>query len=125
MMILAPMAAMIVQMAISRTREYAADRGGAEISGKPLALASALNRISAAAHAIPNEAAERNPAMAHMFIINPLSGLRADALFSTHPNTQNRINALEAIAREMGSVSAPLAGNSGPWNQSAKTGPWG
>ncbi len=125
MMILAPMAAMIVQMAISRTREYAADRGGAEISGKPLALASALNRISTAAHSIPNEAAERNPAMAHMFIINPLSGLRADALFSTHPNTQNRIDALEEIAREMGSVSASSADNSGPWNASVKNGPWG
>ena len=93
MMILAPFAAMIVQMAISRTREYAADRGGAEISGKPLALASALQRISRAAHAIPNEAAERNPAMAHVFIINPLAGLLADALFSTHPPTERRIAA--------------------------------
>jgi heat shock protein HtpX len=125
MMILAPMAAMVVQMAISRTREYSADRGGAEISGKPLALASALKHISEAAHAIPNEAAERNPAMAHMFIINPLSGLRADALFSTHPNTQNRIDALEAIAREMGSETAAPTQNTGPWNQSTKSGPWG
>jgi heat shock protein HtpX len=125
LMILAPMAAVIVQMAISRTREYAADRGGAEISGKPLALASALNRISAAAHAIPNEAAERNPAMAHMFIINPLSGLRADALFSTHPNTQNRINALEAIARDMGPENAMPAQNTGPWGLPTKSGPWG
>lgn len=124
MIILAPMAAMIVQMAISRTREYGADRGGAEISGKPLALASALRRISEAAHQIPNEAAERNPAMAHMFIINPLSGLRADALFSTHPNTQNRIAALEAIAQEMGGASTSRSA-SGPWEQSAPKGPWG
>jgi heat shock protein HtpX len=121
LIILAPLAAMIVQMAISRTREYAADRGGAEISGKPLALASALNRISEAAHVIPNQTAERNPAMAHMFIINPLAGLRADALFSTHPNTQNRIDALEALAREMG--SAPSA--QGPWSAQPKSGPWG
>ena len=124
MIILAPMAAMIVQMAISRTREYGADRGGAEISGKPLALASALRRISEAAHLIPNEAAERNPAMAHMFIINPLSGQRADALFSTHPNTENRIAALETIAREMGSA-APSASAPGPWSQPASKGPWG
>jgi heat shock protein HtpX len=121
LMILAPMAAMIVQMAISRTREYAADRGGAEISGKPLALASALQRISQAAHQIPNEAAERNPAMAHMFIINPLSGLRADALFSTHPNTQNRIDALTGMASEMGQ-QVPSAG---PWTQASREGPWG
>jgi heat shock protein HtpX len=121
LIILAPLAAMIVQMAISRTREYAADRGGAEISGKPLALASALNRISEAAHVIPNQTAERNPAMAHMFIINPLAGLRADALFSTHPNTQNRIDALEALAREMG--SAPSAQE--PESAQPKSGPWG
>ncbi len=125
MIILAPMAAMIVQMAISRTREYSADRGGAEISGKPLALASALNRISEAAHVIPNEAAERNPAMAHMFIINPLSGLRADALFSTHPNTQNRIAALEGMAQEMGSNPAHTGAATGPWSNAPKSGPWG
>ena len=124
MIILAPMAAMIVQMAISRTREYGADRGGAEISGKPLALASALRRISEAAHHIPNEAAERNPAMAHMFIINPLSGLRADALFSTHPNTENRIAALEAIAQEMGPAPRQSSA-SGPWSAPQAKGPWG
>jgi heat shock protein HtpX len=120
LMILAPLAAMIVQMAISRTREYAADRGGAEISGKPLALASALNRIAGAAQHIPNHAAERNPAMAHMFIINPLSGQRADALFSTHPATENRIAALEAMASNF----APMP-SSGPWNQPPAKGPWG
>ena len=133
MMILAPFAAMIVQMAISRTREYAADRGGAEISGKPLALASALQLISRAAHAIPNEAAERNPAMAHVFIINPLSGLRADALFSTHPATERRIAALQQIAAAMGRSAAPEAAaeySAGPWSTSrqpetTKRGPWG
>jgi heat shock protein HtpX len=125
LIILAPLAAMVVQMAISRTREYAADRGGAEISGKPLALASALERISEAAHTIPNQAAERNPAMAHMFIINPLAGLRADALFSTHPNTQNRIQALEALAREMGSMTTGTTPSSGPWTPTSESGPWG
>jgi heat shock protein HtpX len=134
MLILAPLAAMIVQMAISRTREYAADRGGAEISGKPLALASALRRISQAAQHIPNHAAERNPAMAHMFIINPLSGLRADALFSTHPSTQNRIAALEALAQTMApqpmAAPGPTERHDGPWTaghtQPGKaSGPWG
>ena len=102
MMILAPIAAMLVQMAISRTREYAADRMGAEIVGEPRCLASALARIENAAHQIPNEAAERNPATAHMFIINPLSGQRMDNLFSTHPATENRIAALEQLAAQMG-----------------------
>jgi heat shock protein HtpX len=131
MMILAPFAAMIVQMAISRTREYSADRGGAEISGKPLALASALQRISRAAHAIPNAAAERNPAMAHVFIINPLSGLRADALFSTHPATERRVAALQKIATQMGNTTAPEEPQaSGPWSTMSqpeipKRGPWG
>lgn len=129
MMILAPLAAMIVQMAISRTREYAADRGGAEISGKPLALASALQRIAQAAHAIPNEAAERNPAMAHVFIINPLSGLRADALFSTHPATALRIAALQKMAQTM--PLPPKLEASGPWDATVEDvtqdprGPWG
>jgi heat shock protein HtpX len=125
MMILAPLAAMVVQMAISRTREYAADRGGAEISGKPMALASALKRISEAANAIPNETAERNPAMAHMFIINPLAGLRADALFSTHPNTQNRIDALQTIARTMVKETGSDSRETGPWSQQTRSGPWG
>src|SRR6478735_8159816 len=81
MVILAPIAAMLVQMAISRTREYAADRMGAEIVGEPRHLASALARLENAAHQIPNEAAEANPATAHLFIINPLSGQRMDSLF--------------------------------------------
>jgi heat shock protein HtpX len=85
MMILAPLGAMLVQMAISRTREYAADDLGARIAGRPEWLASALGKLEAAAHAIPNEAAEHNPATAHMFIVNPLSGRGMDNLFTTHP----------------------------------------
>lgn len=100
-MIVAPFAAMLVQMAISRTREYSADKRGAEICGNPLWLSSALKKIAVAAGRIPNDAAEHNPATAHMFIINPLSGERMDNLFSTHPNTENRIAALEEMARGM------------------------
>jgi len=123
MIILAPLAAMLVQMAISRTREYGADRGGADISGQPLALASALAKISGAAHRIENPTAEANPATAHMFIINPLSGQRMDGLFSTHPDPRNRIEALAQIAQEMGAVQR----NPGPWSATAaeRAGPWG
>ncbi len=124
MVILAPLAAMLVQMAISRTREYGADRGGAEISGQPMALASALAKISGAAHRIENPTAEANPATAHMFIINPLSGQRMDGLFSTHPDPRNRIEALKQIASEMGAT----ARGAGPWEQarpSEPAGPWG
>ncbi len=101
MVFLAPVAAMIVQMAVSRTREYEADKHGAEISGDPLALASALQKIATLAGRQVNVAAERNPAMAHMYIINPLSGARMDNLFSTHPDTGNRIEALRRLADEM------------------------
>jgi heat shock protein HtpX len=117
LIILAPLAAMIVQLAVSRTREYEADRGGAEISDAPLSLASALHKISGAAHHIPNEAAEANPAMAHLFIINPLSGQRMDNLFSSHPATENRVAELQKMAAEMD-----------PRNTSqtpAPKGPWG
>lgn len=100
--IVAPFAAMLVQMAVSRTREYSADRGAAEICGNPRALASALAKISRGAAHVRNNAAEANPAMAHMFIINPLSGERMDNLFSTHPAPQNRINALLAMEAELG-----------------------
>ncbi|PWE29432.1 zinc metalloprotease HtpX [Maritimibacter sp. 55A14] len=110
MMILAPLAAALVQMAISRTREYAADRRGAEICGQPLALASALERIAGGAARIDNPAAERNPAAAHMFIINPLHAHAHDRLFSTHPATGNRVAALHALAREMGQAAVR-----GPW----------
>jgi heat shock protein HtpX len=118
MVILAPLAAMLVQMAISRSREYAADRMGGEIVGRPRYLASALAKLGRAAKAIPNQAAEANPATAHLFIVNPLSGERMDNLFSTHPAMENRIAALEALDREMGGASAGLAPASG-------RGPWG
>jgi heat shock protein HtpX len=132
MVILAPLAAMLVQMAISRTREYAADREGAAIVGHPLWLAAALAKISSAAHHVENEDAERNPATAHMFIVNPLSGHRMDNLFSTHPATENRIAALEDLARTMGASggyagSAPSAAREarGPWGGTPQRGPWG
>lgn len=111
--IVAPFAAMIVQMAISRTREYAADRLGAEICGRPVWLASALHKIAGAAHAIPNEAAERNPATAHMFIINPLTGQGMDNLFSTHPNTENRIAALMELEGRLGGAAGGGGGYAG------------
>ncbi len=122
LMILAPMAAMLVQMAISRTREYEADRMGAEISGQPMWLASALAKIDQAAHAIPNETAERNPATAHLFIVNPLHGGTMDNLFSTHPSTENRIAALREMAGGRSASAAPAyaAPRSAP-----RRGPWG
>lgn len=101
MIFLAPLAAMLVQMAVSRTREYEADRYGAEISGDPLALASALSNIAQVARRTVNVAAERNPAQAHMYIVNPLSGQRMDNLFSTHPAVENRIAQLQQIASAM------------------------
>jgi len=133
-MVVAPFAAMIVQMAVSRTREYSADRRGAEICGNPLWLASALDKIARGAERIVNPDAERNPATAHLFIINPLSGERMDNLFSTHPATENRIAALHAMAREMGGGAsmrnaAPddgAQGQPGPWGRSptGPKGPW-
>jgi len=100
MLILAPLAAMIVQMAISRTREYVADNLGARISGNPDALASALVKISRIAEAVPNDTAETHPTTAPLFIINPLSGRGMDNLFSTHPSTANRVAALGKLSRE-------------------------
>ncbi|MCW0235986.1 MAG: zinc metalloprotease HtpX [Ferrovibrio sp.] len=105
-MILAPVAAMLVQMAISRSREYEADKAGAGISGNPQALASALQRISGSVEQVPNAQAEGNPATAHMFIINPLHGGAMDSLFSTHPSTENRVAALMQLAGAMGGGSA-------------------
>jgi heat shock protein HtpX len=140
MMILAPLAAMVVQMAISRSREYEADRIGAQICGQPMWLAAALAKISNAAHQVPNIEAEHNPATAHMFIINPLSGERMDNLFSTHPATENRIAALRALAQQMGAgdgsdlggglggaTSRPSsAPRSGAWGSTGpRRGPWG
>jgi heat shock protein HtpX len=110
LMILAPLAAGLVQMAISRAREFEADRWGAEICGHPLWLASALGKISEGAKRIDNVAAERNPATAHMFIINPLHARALDGLFSTHPNTDDRIVRLQRMAEETGQASA-----AGPW----------
>ena len=98
-MLLAPLAASLIQMAISRAREFEADRAGAEISGDPQALASALQKIQAYAHGTPLEAAERNPATAQMMIINPLSGGGLRGLFSTHPATEERVERLMAMAR--------------------------
>jgi heat shock protein HtpX len=135
-MILAPMAAALVQMAISRGREYEADAGGAEISGDPQALASALQKIDAYARGgRVNLQAERNPATAHMFIINPLLGRGADNLFSTHPSTQNRV---EALSRKFGGRAAAVPPElvsprrnrpKGPWDApqsgTRKPGPWG
>jgi heat shock protein HtpX len=94
--LLAPIAAMLIQMAISRSREYDADAGGAGIAGTPLGLVSALRKLEAASHAVPLDA---NPATAHMFIIKPFSAAGMMSLFSTHPSTDSRIQALMALAR--------------------------
>jgi len=96
--ILAPIAAGLIQMAISRAREFEADRGGAEISGDPQALASALQKIQRYAQGIPMEAAERNPATAQMMIMNPLRGGGLKGLFSTHPTTEERVERLLDMA---------------------------
>ena len=105
--VLAPFAAILVQMTISRTREFAADRTGAEISGRPLWLASALARIDRIAQTTDNLEADANPATAHMFIINPLHG-GLSGLFSSHPSTEERIARLKAMA-------TPDAKATGPW----------
>jgi heat shock protein HtpX len=136
LIILAPIAAMIVQMAVSRSREYEADRVGAEITGDPRGLASALSRLEGYKHGRVNEAAEANPASAPLFIVNPLSGLRMDGLFSTHPATANRVAALEDLAGRMGpgdpGTGPPAAGWNvppqqvpGPWSTGARRNPWG
>jgi heat shock protein HtpX len=137
LIVLAPIAAMIVQLAISRSREYEADRVGAEITGDPRALASALMRLEQYKQGRVNEAAEANPASAHLFIVNPLSGMRMDGLFSTHPATANRVAALEALA---GRIGPPPGGSStripaapprvaarrpGPWSTGGRRNPWG
>ena len=105
LMILSPLAAALVQGAISRTREYEADRVGAEICGRPDWLASALERLGVLSGRIDNIAAEKNPAMAHLYIVNPLHMMAHDSLFSTHPPIEKRVAALRAMAR----------GGSGPW----------
>jgi heat shock protein HtpX len=133
MVILAPIAAMLVQMAISRTREYGADELGARISGRPDALASALAKIAGTAPQIENPTAERNPATAHLFIINPLTHHGIDNLFATHPSTENRIAALQQLALQMGqggfgAQAAPAypARSTSPWGHGRpRRGPWG
>ena len=138
LMILAPMAAGLVQMAISRGREYEADRVGAEIAGDPQALASALQKIDSHARRIVNTTAERNPASGQLFIINPLAGRGADNLFSTHPATGNRVKALMELGLKMGVAPRPAFGTEapkGPVSTSVPTtpvsapprasGPWG
>jgi len=108
-MLVAPIAAVLVQMAISRSREFEADRAGAEISGRPLWLASALAHIDHAAKQIDNEEAEQNPATAHMFIINPLHGGGLSGLFSSHPSTEERIARLRALAGQPQEARGPWA----------------
>jgi heat shock protein HtpX len=126
--ILAPLAAALVQMAISRGREYEADREGAAISGDPQALAQALQKIEAYARGgLVNPDAEAHPATAHLFIINPLAGKGGDNLFSTHPATENRVAALLGLAGE--AARAPLRRNAGGGTAVPVTGkargPWG
>ena len=143
MVILAPIAAMLVQMAISRTREYAADDLGAQIAGRPEWLASALAQArQRRARRSRTTTAERNPATAHLFIVNPLTGQRMDNLFSTHPSTENRIAALQRAGARDGPErrcrlpargaprSAPPSGTppvpAGPWGGGRRAGgPWG
>lgn len=120
--ILAPMAAMIVQMAVSRSREYEADKLGAEICGNPVWLADALAKIAGGVERMPSENAERHPQTAHMFIINPLSGQGYDNLFSTHPDTGNRIAALMDQASRMGYAAAPASNG---FLEGARRNPWG
>ena len=103
-MLLAPLAASLIQMAISRAREFEADRGGAELTGDPQALASALQKIQRAARGIPLEAAERHPETAQMMITNPLAGGGLRGLFSTHPSTEERVERLLAMAGAMRSA---------------------
>jgi heat shock protein HtpX len=134
-MILAPLAAMLVQTAISRTREYAADRGGAAICGHPIWLASALRKIEQVAGGVVNPTAERNPASAHLFIINPLRMGGVDNLFRTHPPTEDRVRRLRELAEvpSDGPTGRQGFGQAGPWAspqpQPARRrgfrGPWG
>ena len=133
LMIVGPIAAMLVQMAISRSREYEADRGGAEICGDPRWLASGLARLEEYKQGRVMATAEANPASAHMFIINPLSGMRLDSLFTTHPPTEERIRRLLELAppaapggwggpRRVPSVAQP---GIGPWSVDGRRNPWG
>ncbi|WP_149537735.1 zinc metalloprotease HtpX [Siccirubricoccus phaeus] len=135
LMIVGPIAAMLVQMAISRAREYEADRLGAEICGDPRWLASALQKLERYKQGIVNPTAEAHPASAHLFIINPLSGIRLDSLFTTHPPTEERVARLLAMAAPQGgggrggggwgaAPAAPVR-QPGPWSGGARRNPWG
>jgi heat shock protein HtpX len=116
MAVLAPIAAMLVLMAISRTREFAADRAGAEMSGNPEWLASALRKIETYAERARVPDAERNPATAHLFIVNPLRSANLATLFASHPATEERVRRLEAMAAARGIGSgAHAAAGAGPW----------
>jgi heat shock protein HtpX len=131
LMIVGPIAAMLVQMAISRAREYEADRLGAEICGDPRWLASGLQRLEQFKHGRLNATAEAHPASAHMFIINPLSGLRLDSLFATHPPTEERVRRLLEMAPPMAprrrhdAPSLRPAQAAGPWGADGRRNPWG
>lgn len=131
---LAPMAASIVQMAISRAREYEADKTGAQILGDPEPLARALAKISGQAELMPDRTVESHQATAHMFIVNPLAGQRGDNLFSTHPATQNRIEALMSLKGQTGAAYQPQMRTAAPqetkspWvkaREDRRRGPWG
>ncbi|CCG40280.1 zinc metalloprotease HtpX [Magnetospirillum molischianum] len=125
MAILAPLVAMLVQMAISRTREYEADAAGAEICGNPLALASALARLEQGAGAIANPVAEGHPATAHLFVVNPLTGAGLAQMFSTHPAMASRIERLQAMAASA-PVGAFATGSArSAWGGGKSGGPWG
>jgi heat shock protein HtpX len=131
MAILAPIAAAVVQFAISRSREYEADRVGAELSGDPRSLASALQKIEAYVKGgYENPVVEAHPATAHLFISNPFSGRRmTDGLFSTHPSTENRVEALMQISGRMGAQGGFLARDplpsAVPATEARRPGPWG
>jgi heat shock protein HtpX len=124
LMILAPLSAALVQMAVSRHREYAADHDGAHICGDPHALASALEKMEAYAGRARNLDAERNPATSHMFIVNPLHGRGSDSLFSTHPATGNRVAALMKLVGasrprvQRAATAVPVTADRtiGPWS---------
>ena len=119
--LLAPLAASLVQMAISRSREYEADRLGAKICGNPQWLAAALKKIEQGASYTNNHAAEANPATAHMFIINPLHGRGMDNLFSTHPKTANRVAALMRLRTKTNSDRQTSPKSTHPRAQARKT----
>jgi heat shock protein HtpX len=128
-MFLAPLGASLVQMAISRSREFEADRLGAELTGHPLWLASALRKLEMGTQQIPNPTADAHPAMAHLYIANPLSGGGLAGLFSTHPPMEERIARLEAMAGQPPrSMETPRPQATSPWGatpQPRRRGPWG